>query len=78
MRFGRLGVLVAVSPATCYLGFPAGLGFLRIEIHVQGRGDAGSEAFVNSPVLAPGAILLGGVGLDAAGLIVRWRKTTQA
>jgi hypothetical protein len=38
-------------------------GALRIGIHVQGFDSEGSESFVNVPVPAPGALVLGAMGL---------------
>lgn len=50
-------------------------GVLRIGIHVQGYDSGGSESFVNNGVIpAPGAILLGSIGVSLVGLLRR-RKT---
>jgi hypothetical protein len=47
-------------------------GALRIGIHVQGFASEGSESFINGEkVPAPGALLLGLLGLSAAGLKLR-------
>lgn len=51
-------------------------GTLRIGIHVQGFDNGGSEGFVNTkPVPAPGAWLMGAIGL---GLITRMKKRWAA
>jgi hypothetical protein len=46
-------------------------GELRIGIHVQGFANGYSESFVNNPVPVPAAVLLGMLGLGAAGLKLR-------
>jgi hypothetical protein len=50
-----------------------GSGALRIGIKVQGFADGGSESFINNPypVPTPEAVLLGMLGLVAAGLKLR-------
>jgi hypothetical protein len=51
---------------------PETSGSLRVGIHVQGFAGGGSESFINGAVVpVPGAILLGMLGLGAAGLKLR-------
>lgn len=47
----------------------AGLDMLRVGLHVQGLPDGQSDGYVHTPV--PGALLLGMIGLTAAGFKLR-------
>ena len=61
------------SPATTFADVIDDLtdGALRIGIHVQGFATGGSESFVNVPVPAPGALVLGAMGLGLVACVRR-------
>lgn len=72
----QLGITFDLKGAQVYSDVLSELasGDLRVGLHVQGFANGGSESFVNSsptPVPAPGALLLGSLGI---GLIQRIRR----
>ncbi|MCK4913604.1 MAG: hypothetical protein KAS69_03275 [Planctomycetes bacterium] len=71
-----LGVLFTLIPDSTYDEVLAGLGSQEviIGIHVQGYASGGSEKFINNGVIpAPGAIVLGSIGVGFVGWLRRKR-----
>jgi hypothetical protein len=68
-----LGVEFAVNGALLNVISELETGELRVGIHVQGFSNGDSESFVNNPlpIPAPGAVVLGVLGLSLVGWVTR-------
>ncbi len=66
-------ILFALQAGETYADVLGGLasGELRIGIHAQAINNAGSESFVDNPIPAPGALLLGAAGVVWVGWLRR-------